>query len=96
MGLWLVTSSTQMLPIELDYLAVHPEAKGRGIATALVESDLRYAEGAWLPVFVMAYEAGRSLYTRLGFKEVERVIQDNSQFGGAGKYSAYFMVYRTE
>jgi GNAT superfamily N-acetyltransferase len=53
---------------ELDYLAVHPNNQGKGIATALVESGIRYAESSRLPLFVMAYKAGRGVYARLGFR----------------------------
>ena len=78
---------------ELDYLAVHPDNKGKGIATALVASGVRQADKMGLPIFVMAFKAGRGVYARLGFKEVECIIQDDSQFGGKGEYGAYFMVY---
>ncbi|KAI0112714.1 acyl-CoA N-acyltransferase [Hypoxylon sp. NC0597] len=79
--------------IKLEYLAVHPENKGKGIATALVETGIRQAEKIGLPIFVMSYKAGRGVYERLGFKEVDRVIQDDSQYGGKGEYGAYFMIY---
>ncbi|KAH8694012.1 hypothetical protein BGW36DRAFT_361834 [Talaromyces proteolyticus] len=85
--------------ITLDYLAVHPENKRKGIATALVESGIHCAEKIGLPIFILAFKAGRSIYERLGFKEVYRVIQDDSKYGGQGEYGAYFMVYdvsRTE
>lgn len=78
---------------ELDYLAVHPDNKGKGIGTALVESGIQYAEKVRLPIFARAFMAGLGIYRRLGFKEVERVIQDDSQFGGKGKYGAYFVIY---
>ncbi|KAI1412367.1 acyl-CoA N-acyltransferase [Hypoxylon sp. FL1857] len=83
----------ERLYIKLEYLAVHPENKGKGIATALVESGIRQAEKIGLPIFVMSYKAGRGVYERLGFKEAERVIQDDSQYGGKGEYAAYFMIY---
>ncbi|KAI0469234.1 acyl-CoA N-acyltransferase [Xylaria cf. heliscus] len=79
--------------IKLDYLAVHPENKGRGVGTALVANGIRQSERIRLPIFAMAYKAGLGIYTRLGFKEVNRVIQDNSLWGGVGEYGAYFMIY---
>ncbi|GAB1211219.1 hypothetical protein ATERTT37_000332 [Aspergillus terreus] len=79
--------------ITLDYLAVHPENKGKGIGTALVESGIQHAEKIGLPIFVLAFKAGRGIYERLGFKEVDRVIQDDTKYGGQGEYGAYFMVY---
>lgn len=78
---------------ELEYLAVHPENKGKGIGTALVESGIKQAEKMGIPIFVMAYKTGLGIYTRLGFKEVDRVIQDCAQWGGQGEYGAYFMIY---
>jgi predicted N-acetyltransferase YhbS len=81
---------------ELDYLAVHPENKGKGVATALVESGLKQAEAMGVDVFIMAFKAGRGVYARLGFREVDRVIQDDSKFGGPGEYAAYFMVYHVK
>jgi hypothetical protein len=46
-----------------------------------------------VPIFAMAYKAGLGIYTRLGFKDVDWVIQDASKFGGSGEYGAYFMIY---
>ncbi|POR38199.1 Uncharacterized protein TPAR_01603 [Tolypocladium paradoxum] len=79
--------------IKLDYLAVHPENKGRGIATALVKSGMREAERLGIPIFIFAFRSARGIYVRLGCKEVERLIQDDTAFGGSGDYGAYFMVY---
>ncbi|KAE8398253.1 hypothetical protein BDV37DRAFT_276256 [Aspergillus pseudonomiae] len=79
--------------IKLDYLAVHPKNKGKGIATALVASGIRAAQSIDVPIVAMSYKAGRGVYTHLGFEEVDRVIQDDSQYGGAGEYGAYFMIY---
>ncbi|KAB8268080.1 acyl-CoA N-acyltransferase [Aspergillus minisclerotigenes] len=78
--------------MKLDYLAVHPRNKGKGIATALVAAGVRAAESIGLPTVTMSYKAGRGVYARLGFEEVDRVIQDDSQYGGAGEYGAYFMI----
>lgn len=78
---------------ELDYLAVHPSNQGKGVASALVASGIRHAEKIGLPIFIMAYKAGRGIYERLGCKEVDRVVQDMSEYGGVGEYAAYFMVY---
>lgn len=42
---------------------------------------------------MLAFKAGLGVYKRLGFKEIERVIQDDSMYGGTGEYGAYFLVY---
>ncbi|KAE8411997.1 hypothetical protein BDV36DRAFT_288268 [Aspergillus pseudocaelatus] len=83
----------QMPYIKLDYLAVHPKGKGKGIATAPVASGIKVAESIDVPIVTMSYKAGRGVYTRLGFEEVDRVIQGDSKYGGAGEYGAYFMIY---
>jgi hypothetical protein len=51
------------------------------------------AEKMGVPLFCMAYKAGLGIYTRVGFREVERIIQDTAQWGFEGEYGAYFMVY---
>ncbi|KAK1765087.1 acyl-CoA N-acyltransferase [Phialemonium atrogriseum] len=79
--------------ISLDYLAVHPDNKGKGVATALVESGIRAAEEMGVDIFMLAFKAGLGVYKRLGFQEVERIIQDDSKYGGKGEYGAYFLIY---
>ncbi|OJJ45166.1 hypothetical protein ASPZODRAFT_120689 [Penicilliopsis zonata CBS 506.65] len=79
--------------IKLDYLAVHPNNKGKGIASALVESGIQQANRLGLPIFILAYKAGHGVYKRLGFQEVDRIIQDISKFGCSTEYGVYFMVY---
>ncbi|KAK1978054.1 acetyltransferase [Colletotrichum cereale] len=74
--------------ISLDYLAVHPENKGKGIATALVESGMRLAEKMGVDILILAFDAGLNVYKRLGFKEVHRGYQDNTQYGGQGYWVA--------
>ncbi|KAK3329990.1 acyl-CoA N-acyltransferase [Apodospora peruviana] len=77
----------------LDYLAVHPDNKGKGIATALVESGIREAERMGIPIFVFAWKSARGIYARLGFREVDRLFEDATAMGGPIQYGAYFMVY---
>ncbi|KAE8386995.1 hypothetical protein BDV23DRAFT_175030 [Aspergillus alliaceus] len=74
-------------------MAAHPRNKGKWIGTALVTSGMRYAEMAGAPIFCMAFKAECGVYARLGFKEVELIMQDDSQYGGAGEYGACFMMY---
>lgn len=68
----------------LDYLAVHPENKGQGIATALVESGTREAQKMGVGLFILAFEAALNVHLRLGFNEVDRVTQDDCKRGGKG------------
>lgn len=77
---------------ELEYLAVHPDYQGRGIATLLVESGIAEAEKIGVDVIVMAYKSALGVYKRLGFETAEYLIQDDSKYGGKGEFGAYFMV----
>ncbi|EFX05986.1 gcn5-related n-acetyltransferase [Grosmannia clavigera kw1407] len=77
----------------LDYLAVHPDNQGKGIASLLVASGIREAKAMGLPIFILAFEAGIGVYKRLGFREVDRVTEDMANHGGEGEYVVYMMVY---
>ena len=77
----------------LDYLAVHPESKGKGIATALVKSGMRKAEEMGIPICMLAFKAGKGVYEKLGFKVIDSVIQDDSKWGGPGEYAVYLMAW---
>ncbi|KAL0933810.1 acetyltransferase [Colletotrichum truncatum] len=81
--------------ISLDYLAVHPENKGKGIATALVKSGMRLAEAVGVDLFILAFPAGLNVYKRLGFKEVHRGYQDDTMYGGSG-YMVYLLTYEVK
>ncbi|KAK2002498.1 acetyltransferase [Colletotrichum falcatum] len=78
--------------INLDYLAVHPENKGKGVATALVENGIRLAEKMGVDILLSAFDAGLGVYKRLGFKEIHRGYQDNTKYGGEG-YWVTIMTY---
>jgi len=82
--------------ITLDYLAVHPDHRGQGIGTFLVKRGIESARKLGLDLFVLAFKQGRGIYEKAGFREVERLIQDDSQCGGPGEYAVYFMVYEFE
>ncbi|GAB1319959.1 hypothetical protein MFIFM68171_10169 [Madurella fahalii] len=79
--------------IQLDYLAVHPDNQGRGVATSLVQRGIRQAERLRRPIFVMAFDVSRGVYLRQGFREVEQLLQDDRPYGGSGNYNTYFLVY---
>jgi len=75
----------------LDYLAVHPDNQGKGVGTALVKSGLEQAERLGLDVFLQALEDGVNVYRRLGFKIQKELTQDDSMFGGTGRYYVCMM-----
>jgi len=76
----------------LDYLTVHPDYRGRGIAMSLVQAGLRAAEEARLETCVLAMRAALGVYTRAGFRLLQKVVQDASPYGGESEYGAYFLV----
>ena len=79
---------------ELEYLAVHPDNRGQGIATRLVEHGIAQAKNLRVDLIVMAYKAGVGVYQRLGFETIETLLQDDSQYGGEGEFRVYYMVLR--
>ncbi|KKP07324.1 acetyltransferase [Trichoderma harzianum] len=78
----------------LEYLAVHPENQGKGIATLLVQSGMKEAEKLGLDIFVLAFRYGWGVYGRLGFSVERELIQDDSMYGGDGKYGVRCMIYK--
>ncbi len=75
----------------LDYLAVHPDHRRQGIALKLVESGLKEAEKMGFDTFVMACEDGKGVYEKAGFVLLEKVVQDDREWGGEGEYTSYFL-----
>lgn len=59
----------------LDYLAVHPDNQGRGIASALVESGIKQAKSLNVPIFVHACKPGKGVYERAGFRIEQELIR---------------------
>jgi ribosomal protein S18 acetylase RimI-like enzyme len=78
---------------ELDYLAVHPDNQGRGIATQLVASGLKEAKRIGLDVYVRAFRPGVGLYRRLGFRLEKEFVLDDSEEGGPGEVYRALMTY---
>ena len=58
----------------------------------LVESGIIEAGKLGLDVFVHAKTAGLGVYQRAGFRLLDRVILDDSAYGGKGAYGSYFLV----
>ena len=79
--------------IGLRYLAVHPENQRIGVARALVKSLIDKANELGIDIYVMAYAVGRPLYEKLGFREIDRYIPDNAEYGGEDGHAIYFMLY---
>ncbi|KAH6651924.1 hypothetical protein BKA67DRAFT_572422 [Truncatella angustata] len=79
--------------MRLDYLAVHPENKRQGVATALIQSGMKVAENLGLDIYIQATKAGLGAYKRCGFRIERELTQDDSKYGGTGEVSTYFMIY---
>ena len=81
----------------LEYLAVHPENQGRGIATALVQSGMKQAEELGLDIFVNATsKPGMLIYKKLGFEVKKDFCFDDSDVGGTGEHWVYLMTYKQQ
>ncbi|KAH8882255.1 hypothetical protein GQ53DRAFT_753743 [Thozetella sp. PMI_491] len=92
----------------IDYLAVHPDNKHQGIATALVQRVADVADELGFDVFVFAFAAGRPVYKKVGFKEVASNFEDLSlpKFGHSAEdlarvgyksdYGVFFMIYNSK
>lgn len=76
----------------LDHIAVHPDFRGCGIATLLVQAGLREADRMGLDTCVLAMRAALGVYQHAGFRLVDEVLQDASPYGGEAEYGAYFLV----
>ncbi|KAK8058536.1 hypothetical protein PG994_008984 [Apiospora phragmitis] len=75
----------------LDYLAVHPDNKGRGIASMLVGHGVAAAEKMNVYIFLIAFEADLGVYKKFGFEILESNVQDLAKWGGAGPYATYMI-----
>ncbi|KAK3373114.1 hypothetical protein B0T24DRAFT_575348 [Lasiosphaeria ovina] len=76
---------------ELDFLAVHPDNARKGIATVLVRKGMQVAEELGIGIFMLAFNCGLNVYTRLGFQLVDQIIQDDTIYGGEGNYARYYL-----
>ncbi|KAJ5992597.1 hypothetical protein N7451_008321 [Penicillium sp. IBT 35674x] len=78
--------------LTLDYLTTDPSFWRRGVGTMLVESGLQIADQYKLKTYVMSEPAALKLYLNLGFKLVETVSTDYSQYGGLEPMVHHFLV----
>jgi predicted N-acetyltransferase YhbS len=75
----------------LEHLVVLPEHRGQGIGSALIKSGLKEAQKINADVFI--YAKTRNVYERVGCRLLDHVIQDDSKFGGTGKFAIYIYLW---
>ncbi|CAD0107469.1 unnamed protein product [Aureobasidium uvarum] len=78
--------------LSLDYLTTATEYQRRGIGAMLLKAGLEVADAHGLRSYVTSSAAGAKLYQNHGYKTVETVTMDYSQFGGTEPVSDYFMI----
>ncbi|KAI0160895.1 acyl-CoA N-acyltransferase [Hypoxylon sp. FL1284] len=69
----------------LHMIAVGPECRGRGIATALMKSVLEVADAEGVPAYLEALPLAVPLYRRLGFVGIDSVEFDIAKAGLEGR-----------
>lgn len=78
--------------VVLELLVIHPEYQGLGAGRKLLERGLEDAAALNLDeAFLEATDAGRSLYQKFGWKDVEVFSVDLRKYGGKGIRNNTFM-----
>lgn len=73
-------------------MAVKPEFQRQGVASLLIKTGCEIADRYHIKMYVIASPAGLKVYEGQGFKLVETVSTDYSQFGGVEPYVHHFLV----
>ncbi|CEJ82776.1 hypothetical protein VHEMI02824 [[Torrubiella] hemipterigena] len=79
--------------INLDYLAIHPDQQGKGIGTLLLKKVMECAADLKLDMYILACKPGFRLYEKMGFTVLRELVQDDSMFGGDGKYTMRYLLW---
>ncbi|KAJ6125770.1 Acyl-CoA N-acyltransferase [Penicillium sp. IBT 18751x] len=76
----------------LDLLATLPGYQGRGIGSTMLKWGTLKADAAGRRLYLEATGEGMPLYLKAGFKPVDEIVLDRSQFGGMGQESFTIMI----
>ena len=74
-------------------LQTHPTQQGRGAGTILIQWALEQAQGLGLPSYLEASPDGHSLYLKNGFKDIDFLETDLSQWGGKDMHKIWNMMW---
>ncbi|KAJ5822381.1 Acyl-CoA N-acyltransferase [Penicillium robsamsonii] len=78
--------------IILDLLATLPEYQGRGFGSAILKWGIEKADASQSRIFLEGTPEGVPLYLKHGWKIVEEVALDFTQFGSDGRESFFLMM----
>ncbi|KAF9873405.1 acetyltransferase [Colletotrichum karsti] len=81
--------------ISLEYLAVHPDNTGKGVASALVKHGVELGKKTGVDLFILAFQAALNIYKRQGFKVIHSAYQDDTKYGGVG-YWVNLLTYEVD
>ncbi|KAJ5666626.1 hypothetical protein N7462_011035 [Penicillium macrosclerotiorum] len=78
--------------ITLDLLATLPTHQGRGIGSALLRWGTAKADQWQVRIYLEATGEGYPLYIKHGWRPVEEIQLDRTQFGAAGQETFWIMI----
>ncbi|KAJ5053026.1 hypothetical protein NUH16_010082 [Penicillium rubens] len=86
-----VLSGSNSSPV-LDLLATLPEYQGRGFGSAVLKWGMEKADASQSRIFLEGTPEGVPIYLKHGWKILEEVVMDYTQFGGVGQESFFLMM----
>lgn len=81
-----------MIASVLDFLGTAPAHQGKGIGSAFIKWGLEKADARKRRAYLEATEEGYPLYCKYGWKTVEEVTVDFTQYGGQGSQKFAIMI----
>lgn len=81
-----------MALLVLDFLASAPAHQGKGIGSAFLRWGLDKADAQKRRTYLEATTEGYPLYCKFGWKAVEEIMIDFSEYGGQGLQKFIIMI----